>query len=257
MLVAFSVALGWIYFSVPDTRQQMETLRKQTAPWFKLGWIRLDEGEIRATLAGAKVDSWHTLVVRTALDRWRLRTVAKEPFDNLMSDYARGWWSCPPAASWVSLFEENDRAWRESRREAQRSGVLDQAAQKISAKPDGADTLLISMPPCATSDLGSLAVFHFSSQRNDIPGDAAPNVLWQTSAAHGFSALRRRLAMVKLDETTSGSQTVKFELEVDLSQEPAWLAPNSSVGSFMITSPNAHKWTLQGMGFGDHPQLRP
>ncbi|MFH0795231.1 MAG: hypothetical protein V2A74_14500 [bacterium] len=248
-----AVVLAIYYFTVGNTFTDIARQVRGFYGGLRPGWALLRESEVRGTLLSGNADGWHTLVVRAALDRWRLRTLAHEPFDNIMSDYARGWWIEPNREVWERLFRENDARWLDERRRALEESTSPFVVEKPPAEGLATGLLRIRFP--AATDAARIG----SRVRIVIEGGKTPPprllaVYWETDKAPGLSQYRRRLALVS-PPSDAASGPKRYTAELDFSWEPAWLAPGVHSGALYLAAPGAESWKVLSLTGDDSPLL--
>lgn len=254
VMLASSLALGFLYFTHAVTEKDAWKQFGEFWSGVDARWLKLGRDEMRSRLARGDPDDWETLVLRTALGRWRAKPVASKAYEHLMQKmYSHGWWSCPAPTDWQSSFEQLDKEWLTRRHKvistADRitTGDVEVIWQKGPVVAYGFKR------HSATVAVGSQIVFTYDAAPRDVPSTYV-RIYWTTGAQNSVSEYRRRIGMVsKIPGAPEGRQ--RFMITCDLSWEPAWMAPSAVAGFVAVRHDDIARWNLVGVEPGDSPLL--
>jgi len=254
--IVVSIIFSINYFTLNGTAKDVQDLWDKFYPNIRLDWAVLTESKLKNYMSCGKMNPWYSMVIRTAFDRWRLRLIAPEVFDNIMDDYERGLWISPKREIWTKLFNDFDQQWLRARRESVQKlqdlkmndslVVLKRQRDKIKIEFSG-------LP--MTTQLGTYIRLVADTETKYLP-KSAPRILWATEKVPVFAAHRRRLGLwLPIDGAPEGLQ--RFKINVDMSWEPDWMAPGTKAHSLCFISEGVEHWKNVNVEFEDSPFLKP
>lgn len=216
---------------------------------FSHTWFWTDPGSLKKALNSGNPDRWHQMWLRTAMARWRLKTISGLPFESLMDWWTKGLLpNMPSRREWIRLLGENDHAWLTARRTALSA---DSPAVKTTTSGDDA-TIWINFPDTPfTSQVGSLISVQVECDPKDYPANP-PSIYWSTTAS-SISNWQRRLPTLSDPEPVEGSGRITFKMVVDYSWEPAWITPGARANRFRFTP--LPSWKVLEVTCSDSPLL--
>jgi hypothetical protein len=245
-------ALGWLYFTAPGAAGEEWVGTDGFYGRWRTEWVRRDAADYESVIRTAKPDRWASMVIRTAMTRWRLWDDAPELWQNLMMNYARGSLGARDKEFWTRFMRGWDGAWHDLRGRAEKAGkvIHGQGPEMISRPEDG--LLILHFPAkVRTVQVGTMIRLVVDAPPGTEPAPEA-SVYWQTKQMLGTVPERRLLAL--MHEVPGAPAGLKrFAMDIDLSSEPAWLAPQAEPQRFFIRTPHTERWQPVGVEFGTEP----
>lgn len=250
-LILLSSIMAYKYFTVKDTWSMTKDLVTNFYPQLRADWINLRIGDMEKVMSQGEPDLWHTMILRTAMSRWRLRYVSEKPFNALMERYGNGLWLSPTRDEWKQMLATADAKWIDARRNAALTNSEAAGAEVIEQQ----NFFIVGFAPdTKTCELGSALRFVFDAEPGNLP-KSPPYLLWSTKTPFPPNYRRRLGTWNRIDGATPPLQ--RFSIEFDLSWEPGWVSPTAQAEKFFLLTPGQGSWRMVRLEFGDSPYLKP
>ena len=241
--------MAYQYAHDPNRWREVGTSTGAFYRQFSHTWFWTNQASLKTALNSGNPDRWHQMWLRTAMARWRLKTISGLPFESLM-----GWWekgmlpNMPSRREWIRLLSENDHAWLTARRSAMRTGS---STVKTTISGDKA-IIWVNFPDTPfTTQVGSLISVQVECDPKEYPA-SPPSLYWSTTAT-SISNWQRRLPTLSDPQPVKDSDRVTFKMEVDYSWEPAWITPGARANRFRFAP--MPSWKVLEVKCTDSPLL--
>ncbi len=255
LCIVASLVLSFFYFSQKNTFKETMKQFKMFYPKIKPGWFFLSESELKSKINSGNMNEWDNMVIRAALNRWRIRNIATETFDNIMNDYQKGLWKVPKKNVWEETFQDFDNTWLKNRNKFlinNNKFIFDDSNTTIN-KINSRFEIKFSDRPL-TAQIGSVIRLVVETDSKYFPRES-PRILWATNKISMYTSHHRRLGLLISEETISDN-FIKFKIEADMSWEPDWMADGVRLISLQYTSSGAENWKIIKIEFDDSPLLK-
>ena len=257
LLICAAIPLAGIYANNPSVKPQHRAM-PAFAYWWAVhlraakDWFTWDETALRRSLLNRDMPIWDTLVLRTALARWRVRHEWPGLFRNVINRWQRGIWPVPDLETWTRMLEELDERWIAARRQAKtRSMDPPDAVRPAIAASDGGLMLVFPLAP-KTGALGSMLTVVA-----DVPPDRVPSHPRAAWCLNGSGTVGHRVLLGHVERMAGGSAGLqRIRMTWDFAAEPLWLNPTNRLTRIDLFEPLSPS-QIQAVQFSDSPRLMP
>jgi hypothetical protein len=253
--LAAAGVLGWLYFTVPGAADDDWAQRERFYGAWENEWFWRDANDYESVIQSAKPDPWATMVVRSAMKRWRLWDEAPELWQNLMADRGGGGLAARDKEEWTRFMRGWDRGWDDLRSRAEKAGrVLPGVGPDMISQPEDGLLILHFADKLRTAQVGThIRLLVDAPPLADM--DAPVRVYWQTKQLSG-TVPERMLLCVAREIPGAPAGLKRYAVDMDFSGEPGCLAPQAQPQRFFIRAKHTAEWKPVGAEYRAKPPQR-